>query len=493
MSRSLYARLHRRFGPKTDPITRREMLRLTAASAAGLLLSGHAYGMPHRSAEGGKRVVVVGAGFGGLACAHELRSAGYDVTVIEARERIGGRVLSFADFIPGRNVEGGGELIGSNHPTWVAYKEKFGLEFLDIVESEDLAYPIVLGGERLDDEAAEALWEEMDAALGRMNADAEPIEADQPWESPEAARLDQRPTSDWISKLDCSDLCKRAIRAQLTNDNAVDVEKQSYLGNLTAVKGGGLERYWTDSEVYRCKGGNQQLAARLAEAIGADRIVLKLAVKEIKLSSSGARVACADGRTLEVDDVVLACPPPTWSKISIAPPLPRSLTPQMGVAVKYLTHVKTRFWKELGLAPDLATDGDIGYTWESTDAQPGDENAGLTAFSGGPSADRCRSRPAEPRDAAYREQIEKVYTGFADNLVAKRFMDWPGEALTGGSYTFPAPGEITAMGPTLRKGLGRLHFAGEHACYKFVGYMEGALNSGVSLAKRIAQRDRAGA
>jgi monoamine oxidase len=46
-----------------------------------------------------------------------------------------------------------------------------------------------------------------------------------------------------------------------------------------------------------------------------------------------------------------------------------------------------------------------------------------------------------------------------------------------------------SMGPTLHKGIGRLHFAGEHCCYKFVGYMEGALNSGASLAKRIAARD----
>ena len=59
----------------------------------------------------------------------------------------------------------------------------------------------------------------------------------------------------------------------------------------------------------------------------------------------------------------------------------------------------------------------------------------------------------------------------------------------GASYSFPAPGEVTTMGPMLRKGAARLHFAGEHGCYKFVGYMEGALCSGVELAKRLAARD----
>ena len=69
------------------------------------------------------------------------------------------------------------------------------------------------------------------------------------------------------------------------------------------------------------------------------------------------------------------------------------------------------------------------------------------------------------------------------------FMDWQADMWTLAGYSFPAPGQITTIGPRLRKGLGRLHFAGEHCCYGFVGYMEGALNSGVTLAKRLAIRD----
>jgi monoamine oxidase len=68
-------------------------------------------------------------------------------------------------------------------------------------------------------------------------------------------------------------------------------------------------------------------------------------------------------------------------------------------------------------------------------------------------------------------------------------MDWPGDAWAKGSYSFPAPGQVTTIGPTLRAGLGRLHFAGEHTCYAFTGYMEGALRSGVDVAQRIASRD----
>lgn len=491
MSRSLFARLHRRFGPKQDKLSRREMLKLTAAASASWLLSGvTAYAGPLQAAKGGRRVVVVGAGFSGLACAHELLAAGYDVTVIEARNRVGGRVLSFGDFVSGRNVEGGAELIGSNHPTWVAYAEKFKLEFLDVTEDEEANYPIILGGNKLSDEEAAKLYEEMAPALSKMNTDAEPVDPDAPWTVKSAAELDMRPTSDWIAKLDCSDLCKKAITIQLNADNAVDVQRQSYLGNLTAVKGGGLEKYWTDSEVYRCKGGNQQLAFKLAEAIGKDRIVLKLAVKELNVTDRGAKVLCTDGRTLEVDDVVFTAPPTVWNKVKITPDLPGAMKPQMGSAVKYLASLKRKFWKDAKQGPDALTDGDICMTWDATDNQGGDEPAAMVAFSGGSASDRCRAKAADQRDAAYTGELNKIYPGYADNFVSSRFMDWPSEQWTNGGYSFPAPGEVTKVGPLLARAHGRLHVAGEHCCYKFVGYMEGGLNSGVTVAKRIVKRDQ---
>ena len=68
-------------------------------------------------------------------------------------------------------------------------------------------------------------------------------------------------------------------------------------------------------------------------------------------------------------------------------------------------------------------------------------------------------------------------------------MNWPSVPWAMGGYCFPAPGQITRVGPILRKGLGKLHFAGEHTCFKFVGYMEGALNSGVSLTNRLKRTD----
>ena len=133
MTRSFYRRLARLCGDRRFVHGRREFLS-SGVAAGALLLSSGAWpsGRP-----GGKRVVVVGGGFSGLACAYELQSAGYDVTVVEATTRAGGRVRSSTDFVEGRVIEIGAELIGSNHPTWMAYKDAFGLSMLDNSDGSD--------------------------------------------------------------------------------------------------------------------------------------------------------------------------------------------------------------------------------------------------------------------------------------------------------------------------------------------------------------------
>ena len=254
-----FARLHRRYG-RPEAISRREMIQRSLAATAGLLLS------EQLTAAQGKpgRVVVIGAGFSGLAAAYELSRAGYTVTVVEARNRVGGRVLSFSDLVPGKNVEGGGELIGSNHPTWVTYAKQFKLEFLDVSE-EDAEAPITIGGKRLSEDASEALWEELEKTSNLLNAEAAKVaDAFEPWRTPNAEALDRRTLASWIESVDASPLCKAGLDAMMTADNGMVTAWQSYLGNLAMVKGGGLEKYWTDSEVYRCGGGNQQLARKLA-------------------------------------------------------------------------------------------------------------------------------------------------------------------------------------------------------------------------------------
>jgi monoamine oxidase len=381
-------------------------------------------------------------------------------------------------------------LIGSNHPTWVALAKHFDLSLRDVTHDDALHDPIVLNGKRLGEAQAKALWEEMDHAYKLMNRDAVAINADEPWKSDGAARFDARSTAQWIKSLSVSEFCRKTMTAELAANNGVATWRQSYLGNLTQVKGGGLEKYWTESEVFRCRGGSAELARRLAQSVSHDRLHLKTPVRAVQILSDRVRVTTADGATFEGDDVVLAVPPSTWHNIRFSPALPPVLRPQMGVNVKYLATMRRRFWLTSGLSADATSDGIVSLTWDGTDGQGSDaQGAVLMCFSGGPAAERARQTWVQRKDAAFAESLRETYSDFSSNFVRGRFMNWPNELWTNGGYSFPAPGEVTTIGPLLEGGIGRLHFAGEHACYKFVGYMEGALNSGVSVAHRLVRRE----
>lgn len=469
-------------------LSRRELLQAGGIAAAGLLSGFRPTLAKGALTTAGRRVIVVGAGFSGLACAYELFAAGYSVKIFEARKRVGGRVLSLKELIPGMNVEGGGEMLGSNHPLVLAYAAKFGFEFLDVADDEAPA-PTILGGRRLAGDEVKQVSAEIDVALAKMTEDARAVVTDEPWKTPDAERLDKLTTAEWIRGLEISPLAKTLLTLQFMTDNGVAASLQSQLGNLAQVKGGGLEKYWTDTEVLRLKGGNQQFALRFAKELGDERLTVDCPVREITATEKGMTVVDAEGRRHEADDVVLAIPPSTWPTIKFSPALPQELTPQMGSNVKYLSVVKSRFWRERKLSPDSYSDGDIGMTWDATDGQGDDGPAVMTAFSGGTAAEAIHRRAVPERQPTYLKELEVLYPGFGAQFVKGQMMDWIGDPWTRAGYSFPAPGQVTTIGPLLRQGIDRLHFAGEHTCYQFVGYMEGALHSGVALAKRLAARD----
>jgi monoamine oxidase len=483
MPRPFFARLARRYKPPSA-LDRRQFLQLTLAASAGFLISGSGgFAQRPRRRRGTQRVIIIGGGLSGLACAYELMHAACEVTLLEARHRVGARVLSLPNLVRGKSVEAGGEFIGRNHPTWLAYAEQFGLELFEPHEAEPLDEPVILGGKMLAPQAVKALFEEMKMATRRMTADAVKVDADEPWKSPQAAGLDRLTTARWLRALPVSSLCKLAFASQLASYNGCAVGRQSYLGNLAQVKGGGLERFWTESDVYHCRGGNQRLARKFAQALG-PRLRLEAPVTRIEAKEDQATVQGATGETLTADDVVLAVPPSVWPRICFGPQLPPELRPQMGPVVKYLSVVERRFWEGEHLGPNAVTDGMVSVTWDATGGQPG-PGAVLTAFSGGPAAIVCRRRWSQDRGKAYREALEALHPRYAQHCTAACFLDWPGDPWTQAGYSFPAPGQVMAVGPLLHSGLGRLHFAGEHACYKFVGYMEGALSSGVAVARRL--------
>jgi monoamine oxidase len=208
--------------------------------------------------------------------------------------------------------------------------------------------------------------------------------------------------------------------------NGIPTSEQSLLAVLAMVKGGGLDRYWTDTELFRCEGGNQKLAKCFRDSLNAkEKIVIEDAPVE-SLSPSGRRVRLTiKGKEPdEADDVILAIPPSVWSTVRINgfPDLAAKLAspPRMGANVKYLMHFDNRFWDVFASSPTLSEDGPVDLTWETTEA---DEEGDFVAA------------------------MREPYPGIDRQIGSEEFMNWVQEAWTKASYYFPRLGEVTSWGP----------------------------------------------
>jgi monoamine oxidase len=379
-------------------------------------------------------------------------------------------------------MEGGAELIGLNHLAWWSYKHKFGLQFTRLSDSENS--PVILGGNRLAPAAAARLSREMDKAQSLISQVARAVNADEPWRTPGARKLDRRSLTSGLNSIPMSSLCRLAFLEQLQADNGVEARRQSWLGNLAMIKGGGLGKYWTETETHHCKGGNQRLAFKFKAKL--KQLRLGKPVQGIHVDRDGLTVTLQRGKPVRGTDVVLALPPTRWRDIDFKPPLPKTYDVQFGQNVKYLLNVQNGCWRPAG--PDMSSDGPIDLTWKGTDGTRG-SRVGFVAFSGATDAVTCGRW--KNRRAKYLAELAPVYPGLKRRSRNDLFMDWPKNKWTRGSYSFPKPGEVTRVGPLLRSGFKqRVHFAGEHTCYAFTGYMEAALQSGLRIAEHLARRDR---
>ena len=479
---SVYSSMLRRFRPEAFAVGRRQAM---GGALASLAVSRTAAAkVPAAGAPNGRRVLVIGAGFSGLSCAYELKKAGFDVQVLEARNRVGGRVLTLRDWVPGKMAEGGAELIGSNHHLWQHYAKTFGLHMRPMSESAEESRPILVNGRRVPEGEIKALFHEVDRVYLALTEAARTVNAETPWESEGAAAIDARSLAEFVREQAPTADAYAVIAAHLGSDNGAPLEKQALLGMLAMVKGGGLEKFWTETEVARCLEGNDRLATEFAKAIGPARIHLNSPVLAVRMTATGVEVADALGRTWTAERVVLSAPPTTWSRMQFTPALPEGLAPQMGANVKFLSRLRGNAWAPAGA--DALTDGYISLTWEGTDNQKG-PGAVMVSFSGGDLARDAIKRHAAEGAKPFVETMQSIYPRFTGQYVDSRFMNWPSDPWTLAGYSCPSPGQITKSGPTLYNGIGRLTFAGEYSCFTFPGYMEGGMQSGVRAARQIAK------
>lgn len=486
---TLYTALLARHGAMPEPKIK-EGIATKIPSLTGMLFSESVVAPPAQPRPD-STVIVIGAGFAGLVAAYELFHAGYNVTILEAQPRIGGRVQSLSDVVPGKIVEGGGELIGDNHHAWLYYGARFGLGFSKVHDGENS--PAFLRGRKLKKQEAKNLAEQMGEIFAELTKLSTSISDEfRPWLSPVAPTYDKMSLREWIQSRNASPLCKYAVDLQFSTDNGVSADKQSMLGILSMIKGGGGMDYFTETERHRCDGGNQQLAEKLVEPM-AHVLHTGIRVRRIHASDQDMRVETIDRKeekhTFAAKDVILAISPNVWSSISFDKDLLPKPLPQMGKNVKCLMTFPSEFWKKLKLSPNLTSDRAVELTWHATEEQKGHGHA-IVCFSGAEQAEECIRWKAAQRTACYIGELSRAYRGTGKQLVDARFKNWPEDPFVRASYAFPAKGDITRWGPVFDKGIGKLHFAGEHTCYAFIGYMEGALQSGIRAANRLMVRDK---
>jgi monoamine oxidase len=437
------------------------------------------------------RVAVVGGGFAGLMAAWYLRQCNVAVTVFEASGRVGGRVLSDYAFVPGKVVEAGAELIGSNHPMWVELAALLQLPLVKISKEKDYAdaglnVRIRFGDYDLTDADKDLLESELPKVFDSIGAEAAPIDEESPWLSPDAATYDQQSVSAALDR-HCgaaSSLVRTVLEYGIGNDNCAPPGQQSYLGLLTLVKAGrmddtpeGLRGYWEYTETDRCMGGNERLASSLAAPLTDVR--LSSPVSRITVTENAVGIAYGDAAPAEesFDYVILAAPPTSWPSVECTTEAwdPSVRTMQHGRAVKHLSAFDRTFWQDEKLAPSASWDA-LGTVWEGTDRQESSPGGfDLSVYSGGayvlPGAD-------------YPGRLATIFPGYAPSRV--QFVDWPNTPYVMTGYSVPAVGQVCTVGQALSVPLGgRLIFAGEQACIGYFGYMEGALQSGARASRAI--------
>lgn len=480
MSRSLFAKLHRRFGRRVSgaELQRRAAVhreRLHAAMPIDLIGGG-----PRLAASRSARVVVIGGGFAGLSAAWFAARAGMAVTVIEPRTP-GGRVSSTRTLVEGRILEAGAELIGVNHPMWLAFSRHFGMAMSMLSGEEEyaavgLSMPMIIDGKHLSAEDQKRVHDEMDRVFHGWAEDARVVkEPWTPWMTADAEKLDAETLESHIPH-DVSELTAAALRFHFEQDNTTPASGQSWLGTLAQIAGGGGYGFFEDTEVFRCAAGNQSLATHLAAHLNIDRH------RVTNIRSGPPIMVDLDGGEREgpFDFAVVAVPSVAMEKLTVdGKPFPYRAI-HHGPAVKYLSGVEHRFWIEQGIAPSGMSD-QLGMIWEGTDNQMDTGRFDISVFAGGRNAKAAMD--AGGGAAYFAPRLTAVFPNY--HPFRTEFENWPRRA--GMGYSCPAPGDVTGTQKSYAALIdGRIAVAGEHTSPPWFGYMEGALQSGLVAAVRIA-------
>jgi monoamine oxidase len=427
-------------------------------------------------------VIVVGAGLAGLAAARDLALGGADVLLLEARDRVGGRVeqVSVDD---GRPVQLGGELVGRAHSSYLGLVEELGLTLTstytsvagattyDLVEGvfrSEAGFPFATPEGRDDYERVERLF-------GKLVATVDP---DDPWSHPDAARLDGLSWAAWLRSVDALPSTCRAVEVGALALAAGSSELTSLLAELrkaAAVGDDGFYSYdlWESMQVAE---GSAEVALRMGAELG-ERVRLGAVVRAISIARTGCRVRLDSGEELTGEAVVCALPVSVLHAIELhgitAERLASLRAQRHARAAKVVTVYERSVWEDSGA--NGLSEGELllGSTWPQRDG----------VLSGLVPPERVMWLAAtadEHRLPALYAEIARIYGDEAARPDYSFLRLWATDPFTLGYTTHWWPGDVLRVGP--------LH--GTHEPPFFVcgsdqwaaGYMEGAVRTGRAAA-----------
>ncbi len=399
------------------------------------------------------RVIVIGAGFAGLAAADALVRAGVEVTVLEARDRVGGRVWS-RELPNGAVVEFGAEFILPDNDVLRETAARLGLGFW----SKGMRYGErePRGGIGVDPATHAAATAEVAAALAERGTDAQPVSA-----------------AELLLNLDLDPGAREAIQARLEVSTASDATRvdSSALGGVAAH---------SHDECPSIAGGNQQIALRLVERLG-HVVHLASPVERVAWNAGGVRIR-AGASEVEGDAAVVAVPASVAGRIAFDPPLPEPVaTAYRDVA--YGNAAKL-FVPLLAHAPPSAVLSvpERYWTWTATGDQDVVQPV-VNAFAG--SAPALEALEVESGPERWLRSVERLRSDLSLDPAAVVLSTWDDDPWVGAAYSISAPG--AQLDETLWAPVGPLSFCGEHTAGSYSGLMEGALRSGLRVAEEIVK------
>jgi monoamine oxidase len=450
---------------------------------------------------GDRRVVVLGAGLAGLGAALNLMRRGYDVIVLEAQERPGGRVQTVRDgFRRGGHAELGAIRILDSHEYTLKYVKEFGLE-LTPFDTGTRAFH--MQGKRFLPPPAGQPWPLDGFAAGEQ---PDPAARFGDYLSSGFAKLGDVFDPGWPSAFPTAlELDASTIDGHLRSQGASATWRDWFyahegrIARANAAAGFAFESLATGSSLGSIRGGNDRLPKALAAALG-NRVRYRSEVVRIAQGRDHVSVSFRDRsglHELRANRCVCALPFAPLRRVSIATPFsPRKMAAihklEYMAAARCYFQTRSRFWEcdplgRLGGLDLLGTDTLAGRVWNTSSQQPDARLGMVQAYMLDTEALEFGAH-GERRVAATRELMHELLPGLRGEIVGVAHKAWQEDPWAGGGWGWVQPGDMGWMFPAMRRIEGRVHFAGDHTTL-WVPWMNGALESGERVAAEVLHAD----